>query len=91
MGLIHEETSHDFLGVSFTIDEREKGSCRKPWRFISLEVDSMETLTPKELRELGKWLVSQGKRLGREYKSNGSPRAMANNEFKLTASNESAT
>lgn len=91
MGVIHEETSHELLGVSFTVDEREKGSCREPWRFVSLEIDSMESLTPKELRELGKWLVSQGKRLGREYKSNGAPRAMANNEFKLTASIESAT
>jgi|WetSurMetagenome_2_1015567.scaffolds.fasta_scaffold749300_2 hypothetical protein len=91
MGVIHEETSHEFLGVSFTVDEREKGSCREPWRFVSLEIDCMESLTPKELRELGKWLVSQGKRLGREYKSNGTPRAMANSEFKLTASNESAT
>lgn len=74
MGVIHEETSHEFLGVNFTVDEREKGSCREPWRFVSLEIDSMESLTPKELRELGKWLVSQGKRLGREYKSNGAPR-----------------
>ena len=84
MGIVHEETSHEFLGVSFTVDEREKGSCRDPWRFVSLEVDSMESLTPKELRVLGKWLVSQGKRLGREYKSNGAPRAMANNGFNLT-------
>jgi len=88
MGIVHEETSHEFLCVSFTVDEREKGSCREPWRFVSLEVDSMESLTPKELREVGRWLVSQGKRLGREYKSNGAPRAMANNVINQTNKEE---
>ena len=73
MGVVHEEVHHDFLDASFTVDEREDGSCRDPWRFVSLEID-FGRITPKEMRNLGKWLMSQGKRLGREYKSNGKPK-----------------
>jgi hypothetical protein len=34
----------------------------------------MERMSPRELRELGRWLVKQGKRLGRQYTSSGSPK-----------------
>lgn len=75
MGVIREETQHEFLAAELMVSERGQGETRDPWRFISLRVDDMEDLTPTELRELGRWLVREGRRLGREYKSNGAPRA----------------
>lgn len=74
MALIHEELKHEYLPVSLTVSERVKGECIAPWAIAHCEVDGMERLTPKELRELGRWLVQQGKRLGREYRSNGAPK-----------------
>lgn len=74
MGLIIEEIEHDNLGASITTVQREKGETRDPWHFVHLDVDSINRRTPKELRELGRWLIDQGRRIGREYKSNGARR-----------------
>lgn len=75
MGLIREEITHHIAEAELMVVEREKHECRDPWRFVSLHIDNMGKLTPKEVRELGRWLQQQGRRLGREYKSNGAPRA----------------
>lgn len=58
------------------VTERYGSEMRDPWRIVSLSLDRFHTdLTPRELRELGRWLVKEGKRIGREYKSNGAPKA----------------
>lgn len=74
MALIHEELKHEYLPVSLTVSEREKRETIAPWAIVHCEVDGMERMTPRELRELGHWLIQQSKRLGREYKSNGAPK-----------------
>lgn len=74
MAIIHEETSHSDLPATILVTERTKGECRMPWEMISLEFDSFEWLTPVQLRQLGKWLIQEGKRICREYKSNGAPK-----------------
>jgi hypothetical protein len=74
MGIIHEQTRHEFLPAEVMVDERGERESREPWKCIHLEVDNMERLTPKELRDLGKWLQQEGRRIGRAYKSNGAPR-----------------
>ena len=74
MGLVREETKHETLPAELMVVEREKRECREPWRFVELRVDDFHKLTPRELRDLGRWLQQQGRRLGREYKSNGAPR-----------------
>lgn len=75
MGLINEKTRNEIAETTITVVEREKGEMAEPWKFISLEIDNMETLSPRELRELGRWLVKEGKRIGKEYKSNGAKRS----------------
>lgn len=74
MAIIHEETPHEYLPATISVSERIGDECRPAWEMISLEYDSFERLTPKDLRQLGKWLVQEGKRIGREYKSNGAPK-----------------
>lgn len=74
MGIVREDISHEYIDVTISIIEREKDEIRDPWRFARIEIDSFDSLTPRELRDLGHWLVKQGKRLGKEYKSNGAPR-----------------
>jgi hypothetical protein len=75
MSIVHEETRHAHLDVEFLVSERTVGEMREPWSFVSLEIDSMSSITPREMRNLGRWLIDEGRRLGREYKSNGAPRA----------------
>lgn len=77
MGLIRDERSHEHLPATVMVVEREKGETAWPWRFVRLEVEHFERLTPPELRKLGHWLIKEGKRLGREYKSSGAPRVDA--------------
>jgi len=79
MALIHEETKHE-LGARLMVSERAKDETRDPWRFVSVEMDGFDNLTPTELRTLGKWMVQQGRRIGREYKSNGAPKAKCHND-----------
>lgn len=74
MGIIREETRHEYIEAELMVSERTQGETREPWRFVSLRVDDMQDLTPRELRELGRWLQREGRRMGREYKSNGAPR-----------------
>lgn len=75
MGIIREETHHDELEAEITVSEKEKGEVVEPWRFCRLEIDSFEGFTPKELRQLGYWLVKEGKRIGRQYTSKGAVRS----------------
>ena len=74
MAIVHEETQHKYLPVTISVTERVGNECRPVWEIVSLEYDSFENLSPKQLRELGKWLIGEGKRIGREYKSNGAPK-----------------
>ena len=88
MGFVTEEIEHEELPVKLMTVERDKesGECREPWRFISLEFDHFENLTPPELRRLGRWLVQEGKRIGKEYKSNGAMKTPSNAEVTGRAS-----
>lgn len=75
MALIHEESKHSVHGVELMVTERQGSEVREQWRIVSLSLDSFrEELTPRELRELGKWLIQEGKRIGRAYKANGAPK-----------------
>lgn len=72
MGIIKEEIRHKYIDAVITVVEKEKEETVDRWKFASIEMNSMESLSPVDLRELGKWLIKEGKRLGKEYKSNGS-------------------
>lgn len=78
MGLIREVFAPDDLLATIMVVERQDGETTEPWRFIGLDVDNLGRLTPPELRKLGRWLVREGKRIGREYKSNGAPKVTPN-------------
>jgi hypothetical protein len=75
MALVHEELKHEYLPVSLMVSQRQKGEVIAPWAMVHCEVDGMERMTPSELVEVGQWLVEQGRRIAREYKLNGAPRA----------------
>lgn len=74
MAFVKEEIKHYVFDATITVLEREQSEFSDPWNIINLEVDSFQNCTPKELRKLGNWLLKQGKRIGKEYKSNGSQR-----------------
>lgn len=75
MGIVHEEISCEIVDASISIVQLEAGECVEPWRFVNLEVDGFENMTPKDLRKFGRWCITEGKRIGQQYKSNGAPRA----------------
>jgi hypothetical protein len=75
MGFIIEEKVNPDFPVELSVVQREPHESTDPWRFISLRYDDFQSLTPRELRKLGRWLQQEGKRIGREYKSNGAPHA----------------
>lgn len=74
MGIIRDERMHEEFGGVVKVVEREPGECRAPWEMISVEIDCMQCMTPRELRRLGRWLQQEGKRIGREFTSKGAPR-----------------
>lgn len=74
MGIVTYEAEHDVCEASVMVDQREPGACRGPWEMITVEINGHSRMTPKELRKLGRWLQQEGKRIGREFKSNGAPR-----------------
>ncbi len=73
MAYVTENVKHDIYPAQLTTIQRrpETGECIENWRFIDVELDSFERYTPKELRELGQWLIDQGTRIGKEYNCNG--------------------
>ena len=74
MGLIHEETENSLFPMEITVSERLPGETREPWKIICLNWDSFTSLSPLELRQLGRWMMKESLRIGREYKSNGAPK-----------------
>jgi hypothetical protein len=77
MGRIREEIKHN-SGAELMVVERQGNECREPWHFVRLDVDGHSGyMSPKELRDLGRWLIAEGKRMGKQYKSNGAPKAAA--------------
>jgi hypothetical protein len=73
MAYVTEQTKHEHFPVELTTVQRrpETGECIENWRFIDVELDRFERYTPKELRDLGQWLIDEGARIGREYNCNG--------------------
>ena len=79
MGIVVHEDSAMFgdLAVQVDVVKRQPGECSEAWKIINLETDGMERLTPKELRQLGRWLIEKGREIGKGYKSNGAPKSAA--------------
>jgi len=79
MAYITEEKEIEIgcLGVvaDLMTSKKDKSETREAWRFIDLTVDSFNTLTPRDLRELGAKLIKEGERIGKEYNSNGTLKA----------------
>lgn len=75
MGNIKEISNHEEMSVCIIVSEKEDDEIMEPWRFCQLNVDSAEKFTPKELKLLGRWLVQEGTRLGRQYTSKGESRS----------------
>lgn len=77
MGIVREEVAHA-SGAELMVVERAKNEYRDPWHFVRLDVNGTGSyMSPKELRDLGRWLMTEGKRLGKQYKSNGAPKDQA--------------
>ncbi len=74
MATVIEETQHEYTGVSLCVCQRDAGETIDPWRIIMIETDGFDRCSPRELRDLGRFLVRESKRIGRAYKSNGAPR-----------------
>lgn len=62
------------IEAAVQVIEREEDEIYEPWRIIDLHFDSRSRLSPRELRELGCWLIREGRRIGREYTASGAPR-----------------
>lgn len=77
MGYVRETKTHEATGTVLEVIERQQGETTEPWRFVSLECDVFERMTPRELVSLGNWLADEGARLGRERTSSGAARHAA--------------
>lgn len=62
------------IEAAVQVIEREEDEIYEPWRIIDLHLDSRSRLSPRELRDLGSWLIREGRRIGREYTASGAPR-----------------
>lgn len=74
MAYIKEEINHEEFDIKLEVIERDKkcGEYFEPWKIIELSMDCFsDRVSPKELRKLGRWLIQQGKRIGKEYTSKG--------------------
>lgn len=74
MGIVNEEVSCEVVDATICVEQREPDECVEPWKIITLELDGFERMTPKELRKFGRWCMTEGKRIGQQYRSNGALR-----------------
>jgi hypothetical protein len=74
MAIVIEELQHEPTNVNVCVTQRQDGEDHEAWRIISVEMDGYERITPREMRDLGRWLVRESKRIGRAYTSSGAPR-----------------
>lgn len=83
MGIIHEDADKPKC-LEFTdarcelmVVERQPDEMVENWRIIELNIQTeRERMTPKEMRQLGHWLVKESLRIGKSYTCKGSPRAV---------------
>lgn len=74
MSIVHEEIHHSYLDAEIMVTERTRGESIEDWYIVHFHFDSMEIMTPADLRDLGRWLVEHSERIEREYKKNGKPK-----------------
>lgn len=74
MSIVHEEQLHP-TGAEIMVTERVKGESIQDWEIVSLSFDHFSKMTPDDLCDLGHWLIEHGKRIKREYKKSGKPKA----------------
>lgn len=78
MATIHESIkfqTEEGSSVIIEIKERDKGEVTSPYRNLEIITDTFGgDFTHKELIKLGRLLIIEGKRIGREYTSKGRPR-----------------
>ena len=74
MALVIEETQHEPTNVNVCVTQRQDRETYESWRIISVEIDGYERITPREMRDLGRWLVRESKLIGKAYTSSGAPR-----------------
>ena len=71
MAFITEEIEFETPYAKIVTVAKQKGENIPSWKFISIDLDGFERISPSELCELGNWMVQEGMRIGKEYKSNG--------------------
>jgi len=79
MAIVREEIKDPNGTATLMVCERAAREVQGPWRIARIVIDDYSALTPKELRALGRWITAQGRRIGREYKSNGARRTQGVN------------
>jgi len=72
MGLIKEVVKHPTIAdVEITVDTHAKDEVREDWDIIDLDTSFSSIRSPKELIDLGTWLISEGTRIMKKYTPKG--------------------
>mgnify|MGYP003522711187 CR=1 FL=1 len=75
MGLIQEEYYHPTIGdVSIVVDQHDKSECREKGDILSLHTGFSAVRTVSEIKELGHWLINQGRIINYNFDSKGRKR-----------------
>lgn len=71
MAFVQEEIRHKYLDAEISVLEKEKGEVIEPYAIIDFDCDNMRSYTPKELIDLGEWLIKNATRIKSQYTSRG--------------------
>ena len=71
MAKIQEEIEKDGVQIMVLRPDEDEYAEEGCIIHLDLQMGGVEQMTAKDLRDLGQWLISQGKRIGREYDEKG--------------------
>lgn len=63
--------------IQIDVLQKDNETYWQPNAICDIAIDTMKSYTPNQLKEIGRWLISEGKRIGKTYTSTGNVRTKA--------------
>lgn len=75
MAFHRQEVTHTLYPIDLAIVNQKSFEQKlQPWQFIVMSWDESFVATPKQVKEIGKFLIQEAERVGKEFRYNGTPK-----------------
>lgn len=78
MAFQRQEVTHPLYPIDLAImNQKSFEQKMQPWQFIVMSWDQNFVATPKQVKEIGRFLIQEAERVEKEFKYNGMPKRIS--------------